>query len=301
MNAAATLDLHSDQEAGTARAFLFALGMHALLFAALWLGVSWKIQPPQSVEVELWASVPQTAAPLPPPPPQIDPTPVVKAPPAPPVTQPKPPPVDPDIALEKKRREDKLKADAQQREAELEARKRKEREQQDKLDAERKKLAEHKRQEEERKKLAEQKQRDDKKAQEAADRKRQAELFDKRVKELAAMAGKTAPAGQPGTGTDARTAGPRGDSGYGARVQQLIRNNTVFDVPRDLAANPEAVFRVDLDPAGYVITLRKLASSGLPGFDEAVERAIRKTEPFPPDASGRPPRSLDIHHRPKER
>ena len=62
--------------AGLGRGLLLALLAHGLLIAALSLGVSWRASPPEGVEAELWAAVPQVAAPraaepeppLPPPP-----------------------------------------------------------------------------------------------------------------------------------------------------------------------------------------------------------------------------------------
>ncbi|MFN8916087.1 MAG: TonB C-terminal domain-containing protein [Burkholderiales bacterium] len=38
----------------------------------------------------------------------------------------------------------------------------------------------------------------------------------------------------------------------------------------------------------------------MPGFDEAVERAIRKSEPFPADSSGKVPRNFQFTHRLKD-
>lgn len=264
-------DLRPPRERGTGRALLMAIAMHGLLFVGLWIGVAWKSEEPATVEAELWSSIPQYAAPAPKPPPQPEPASVPKpAPPAPVRTEPEV--AKPDIALERKREDERRKAEEKKRE-------------QDRLDQlEKEKQA----------KLAEQKRRDQEK-------KRDEERFNRQVQQLAAMAGETAPAGAPASGSSARTSGPRGDSAYAGRIAQRIRGNTVFDVPADLVGNPAVQFRVDLDPAGYVLSVRKMASSGLPGFDEAVERAIRKSEPFPADASGRPPSSLDIQHRPKDR
>ncbi|MEA5098776.1 MAG: TonB C-terminal domain-containing protein, partial [Burkholderiaceae bacterium] len=41
-------------------------------------------------------------------------------------------------------------------------------------------------------------------------------------------------------------------------------------------------------------------SSGLPGFDEAVFRAIQKSAPFPRDKDGKVPREITSKHRPKD-
>ena len=62
--------------AGLGRGLLLALLAHGLLIAALSLGVSWRVSPPEGIEAELWAAVPQIAAPRaaepePPPPPPV--------------------------------------------------------------------------------------------------------------------------------------------------------------------------------------------------------------------------------------
>jgi colicin import membrane protein len=44
----------------------------------------------------------------------------------------------------------------------------------------------------------------------------------------------------------------------------------------------------------------KHKSSGVPGFDEAVARAIQKSAPFPPDKTGSVPSGFTLVHRPKD-
>lgn len=161
-------------------------------------------------------------------------------------------------------------------------------------------IALERKREQERLKLEEQKKLKDEQKKKDLEKKKDEERFNRQVQQLAAMASETAPAGPPSTGTAAQTSGPKGDPSYASRVAQRIRGNTVYAIPPALSGNPQALFRVDLDPAGYVVNVHKLSSSGIPNFDDAVERAIRKSEPFPPDASGRPPRTLDIQQRPKD-
>ena len=272
-------DLRPPRERGTPRAMALAIVMHALLFAALWFGVAWRSEEPATIEAELWSSLPQTAAPAPRPPvqPPPDPQPAPTPPKPEPAPRVEPPPAkEADIALERKREE--ARRQEERRKAEET---RREQERQAQIERDKQAKAEQKKKEQEKKQAQ--------------------ERFDAELKKLAAMAGEATPAGKPGTGTAAQTSGPRGDATYAGRIAQRIRGNTVFDVPPDLAGNPAVQFRVDLDPAGYVLDVRKTASSGVPGFDAAVERAIRKSEPFPPDATGKPPRSLDIQHRPKDR
>jgi colicin import membrane protein len=127
------------------RAITLAVLAHAVLVVALTWGVNWKSSSDQpAVEAELWAAVPQQAAPRaaePPPPPAPEPTPEPQPAPAPP---PPPPPAprqaepdtrDADIALQKqKKREEELK---KKREQELEQDK-KDKERRERLEQEKK-------------------------------------------------------------------------------------------------------------------------------------------------------------------
>jgi colicin import membrane protein len=47
-------------------------------------------------------------------------------------------------------------------------------------------------------------------------------------------------------------------------------------------------------------TPRKLRSSGIAAFDDAVLRAIELSQPFPPDKSGTVPSGFPVIHRPKD-
>ena len=53
-------------------------------------------------------------------------------------------------------------------------------------------------------------------------------------------------------------------------------------------------------PDGTIIGRRLLKSSGVPAWDEAVLRAIDKTEVLPRDTDGRVPPSLEISFRPRD-
>ncbi len=274
MSATATFDprdLRPPREQGTGRAMLLAFAMHALLVAGLWVGVAWRTEEPLTVEAELWSSIPQTAAPAPRPAPEPERVPTPEPPrPAPaPKVQDAPEAKAPDIALERKKEDERRKAEELKREQERQ-----------KLEDEKKLKAEQQKK--------------------ALDKKKEEERFNASLQRLTAMASETAPAGAPSSGSAAQTSGPKGDPSYAARVAQRIRGNTVFAIPPDLNGNPRVLFRVDLDPAGYVLNVHKLSGSGLVNFDDAVERAIRKSEPYPSDASGKPPRVLDVQQRPKD-
>ena len=125
------------------RAITLAVLAHVLLILAIAFGVNWRNSEPATVAAELWSATPQAAAPraveAPPtpqpeakPPPEPVAKPVVKA--AEPVTPPKPPPTlpDPQIAIEKAKREETKRVAAEQEQR---------REKAERLEAEREKRA----------------------------------------------------------------------------------------------------------------------------------------------------------------
>jgi colicin import membrane protein len=283
------------------RAITLAVLVHAVLIGALTWGVNWKSSSDQpAVEAELWAAVPQQAAPRavePPPPPPPPPTPEVKTP-----TPPPPPPpraVEPpdtreaDIAIEreKKRLEQEKKAREQQQEREKRERERKEEERRDRVEQEKKEqrekqLAEQKKAEQEKqKKLAE----DKRKADEAAKRKAEAEekqLAKQREDNLRRMQGLAiGTGGETATGTAARSAGPSGS--YGGKVAAKVKPNIVY--PDAISGNPRAEVEVRLSPDGTIVSKRLVRSSGNKAWDDAVLRALEKTESLPRDTDGRVP------------
>jgi len=84
------------------------------------------------------------------------------------------------------------------------------------------------------------------------------------------------------------------------RIRGRIRGNIILlsEVP----GNPEAIFDVTLIPSGDVIDVRKKKSSGNAAYDEAVERAIRKSSPLPrPDDAALFQRQLELRFRPQDR
>ncbi len=258
------------------RGLAMALAVHALLIIAIAFGVSWRSSNPAGVEAELWAAVPQIAAPKPVAP-EPTPQPVVKKvePPAPPPKVETPKQEDAQIAIEKARREEqKRKEEQQRRDEEL---KRQKEEQQRKL-AEAEKL---------KKEQADQKKREAADAA-AAEKRRQEQL-----QRMAALAGDGAP---NSTGTAAKTAGP--SASYAGRIKARILPNIVF--PDSVSGNPQATVEVKAAPDGTIIGRRLLKSSGVPAWDEAVLRAIDKTEILPRDTDGRVPSSLEISFRPHD-
>jgi colicin import membrane protein len=242
--------------------FVFSVLVHLALVAALALGVRWHASEPEGLEAELWAAVPQIAAP-----PVVEPPPVVK--PEPPVVTP-PPVVKPErvpdaqIAIERAKREEKLRK--QKALAEEEAEKR---------------LAEKKKALEEEKK---------RKAEEA----RLAALHEAQVKRILAQAGATGDPASPGRAT--QTAGP--SAGYAGRIRARIKPNIVYSEAG--GGNPLATVEVRLAPEGTIIGKRLVKSSGIAAWDEAVLRAIDKTEVLPRDIDGRVPPLIEIDFRPRD-
>ncbi len=309
------------------RAITLAVLVHAVLVGALTWGVNWKSSSDQpAVEAELWAAVPQQAAPRavePPPPPPPPPAPEVRT----PTPQPPPPPpraVEPpdtreaDIAIEreKKRLEQEKKTREQQAEREKRERELKEEERRDRADKEKKERLEKEREKKEtekeqrEKQLAEQKKaeqekqkklaEDKRKADEAAKRKAEAEekqLAKQREDNLRRMQGlAVGTGGETATGTAARSAGPSGS--YGGKVAAKVKPNIVY--PDAMSGNPRAEVEVRLSPDGTIVGKRLVQSSGNKAWDDAVLRALDKTETLPRDVDGRVPPSLTIGFRPQD-
>ncbi len=260
---------------GTARALILALIAHALLIAALTWGVQWRRDSENmAVEAELWSSTVQQAAPpavRPPaehtPSPPRPPQPQAVRPPAPAATPAQP---QPDIALE---RQKKLREEKERREREETERKRAEEKKE--LEARKRQQEEAERKEIEQRKLAEQKH---KAAAAQAAKDRQAQLD--RLLSMAAGNGSA-----NSTGTAARSAGPSGS--YPARIAAAVRPNVVYSDAEISNANPRAEFDVRLASDGTIISVKLSRPSGVPAWDEAAERALRKTGKLPPDIDGR--------------
>ena len=293
------------------RAITLAVLVHAVLIGALTWGVNWKNTADQpAVEAELWAAVPTQAAPRaveppppPPPPPVQQATP--PAPPPPPVRATEPPDTrEADIAIEreKKRLEQEKKAREQQELREKRERERKEEERRERLEQEKKERQQKEREKEKEqreKQLAEQKKaeqdkqkklaEDKRKADEAAKRKAEAEekllakMREDNMRRMQGLAGATG--AENATGTAQRSAGPSGS--YGGKVAAKVKPNIVY--PDVISGNPRAEVEVRLSPDGTIVGKRLVQSSGNKAWDDAVLRALDKTETLPRDVDGRVP------------
>ncbi|MDI1270198.1 MAG: cell envelope integrity protein TolA [Polaromonas sp.] len=288
------------REPGALRSFGLAVLVHLLLIAALTWGVNWKHSNPDiSFEAELWSSVPQEAAPKlveappPPPPPPPPPEPVVKAPPPPPAP-------DVDIALE---REKKRKLELKKKEAEL-AKAKAEldrlKELQAKKDKELKAKEElAKRKAEEAKKLEAKKADDKKQDAKDAEKKKLADAAAEKqrqdnIKRAMGLAGATGSADAKGTAQKA--SGP--SASYGGKVRAKVKPNIVFT--EDISGNPTAEVEVRTALDGSIISQRLIKSSGNKAWDDAVIKAIIRTETMPRDVDGRVPTPMILEFRPKD-
>lgn len=309
------------------RAISLAVLVHLALIGALTWGVNWKASSDQpAVQAELWSAVPQQAAP-PEVTPPTPPTPPVPPPPEPrPVPVPPPPPPPPpravapdtreaDIAIEREKKrleqEKKARAEKLEREKRERERERKEDEREERLEKEKKeKLAEQKKAEQDKqKKLAEEKRKaedakDAKEAKDAAAKKQQRaeaeakQLAAQREANLNRMRGLAGSTGnEKSTGTALRDSGPSGS--YGGLVAAKVKPNIVY--PDAISGNPRAEVEVRLSPDGTIVGKRLVQSSGNKAWDDAVLRALDKTETLPRDVGGRaPPSSLTIGFRPQD-
>jgi len=279
MNAAAErLEFTPPATPGLLRALLLALLAHGLLVAALTWGVQWKRDAQQlSAEAELWAAVPQeAAAPEPPPlPPAAEP---VQQPPAPP-PEVEPPKVD--IALEREKQR-------LQKQKQLEREKQQEKLQQEKLRQEQLKAEKLKQAQADKAKLAQEK----KKAEQETKRLEAQRL--QNLQRMAGMAGATG--GANASGIALKSAGP--SASYAGRIRARIKPNIVFT--EELQGNPTAEVEVRTAPDGTIVGRKVTQSSGVKEWDEAVLKAIDKTQVLPRDIDGSMPSALLLVFRPKD-
>jgi len=254
---------------------LMAVIVHLGLLAALAFGVSWHASEPEGVSAELWSAVPQIAAP-----PAVEPPPVEQPRPQKQVVEETPPPKpvqrEADISIEKER-EKKLK---QQQEDER-------RKEQDKREKE--KLLKEKEQAQK-----------DKAEKEQALRKQKEEqaLRDKlREEQLKRMMGQVGGTGAPNAAGNAqKDSGP--SAGYAGRIKARIKPNIVLT--DEVSGNPQAEVEVRCAPDGTILGRKIVKSSGAKEWDEAVLRAIDKTEVLPRDTDGRVPGTIIVSFRPRE-
>ena len=234
---------------GFVRSLGLALLAHGALVLMLTIGVQWRRElPPVTVEAELWAAVPELAAP----PADVPPTP----PPLAPVVQPTaPPPVrtaDADIAIAKEK--NRIQKEKQQE---------REKQEQEKLKADKLKKEKEKQEIERR----------------------------KNIDRMTALAG-SGPEASPGSAAQSKGPSP----GYAGRIQARIKPNITYT--EIIVGNPVAEVEVRSAPDGTILSSKITKSSGVKSWDDAVLRAIEKTEVLPRDLDGRVPSPMIIALRP---
>jgi len=98
------------------------------------------------------------------------------------------------------------------------------------------------------------------------------------------------------TGTTARSAGP--SAAYAGRIKARIKPNILLTDTID--GNPVAEVEVRSAPDGTIIARKLIKSSGVKEWDEAVLRAIDKTEILPRDTDGSMPSPMVIAFKPRD-
>lgn len=272
-----------------------ALGLaalvHILLILFLVVGVSWQHQDDASMAVEMWSDIPGTpgsaasAPPPPPPPPKVaeaQPEPTPKA-----ETKATPTPVDkPDIALKQdKKKPEPKKEEVKKPEPKPEVKKEEPKKPEPKKETPKKPDTKPTPETPPSK--------NDKPVPPSRKYDPMAEL-NKDIKDLnhsrglaSARAQAAKELGGKGSGSAGNSAGNgnggggghKGDPGYAAKIRAKVRGNVIE--PPGLTGNPSAVFVVTQLPSGEVINVRKVKSSGIPAYDDALERAINKSSPLP--------------------
>ena len=294
-------------EPARGRSFAMAAAAHVLLFAALGLVTRWTTQEQVvTAEAELWSAVPQQAAPrLVEPEPAPAPEPEPKPEPPKPTPRPAPAPEpevqkhDAEIALKKQKEEEKKKA-LEKEKAEKLRKEKLEKEKAEKEKAEKeKKLKEEKAKEQKAKEDKERERKkveaDKRKAEEAKDKAEAARadaLRKENLKRMQGLAGATG--GENSTGTALKSSGP--SASYAGRLVARIKPNIAY--PGDVVGNPRAEVEVKVGADGTILSRRIVQSSGNKAWDDAVLRAIDKTEVLPRDTDGRVPPVIVLGFRP---
>jgi|GEM_PF-2925140 len=85
---------------------------------------------------------------------------------------------------------------------------------------------------------------------------------------------------------------------YGGKVRAKVKPNIVFT--EDIAGNPTAEVEVRTALDGRIISQRLIKPSGSKVWDEAVIKAIIRTETMPRDVDGRVPSPMILEFRPRD-
>jgi colicin import membrane protein len=261
----------------TVGSFGMALAMHALLFGAISYVVRWNTQDPAPVVAELWVGTPTPIEPPPPPPPppppKVEPQPEPPKPNADIVTKEEkkePPPPPPPPKVEEKPPPPPPPKKVEEKPPPPPPPKKVEPKKDD---------------------IADLLKKQEQKARAEREAIRQAEA-DRIAQQMSQE--------KPLTGAPQSGGGAARDADYRARLVALIKSRIVYAVPDGTSTSVYADVQVELLPTGEVTSIRFLKPSELPEYDAAVERAIRRTDPFPRKPDGTIDRTITIRFRPVE-
>jgi outer membrane biosynthesis protein TonB len=88
---------------------------------------------------------------------------------------------------------------------------------------------------------------------------------------------------------------------YASKIAALIKSHTAFTMSEGETRNDTVKYRISLNSDGAIASIEKMKSAVVPGFDQAVFKAIQMSQPFPKDGSGKVPKEFIIVDRPIER
>lgn len=273
-----------EAERWTGPGLWLALGVHGLLLLALALSMNWKMSDPAPVEAEVWSEIPRVAggaAPPPPPPPREQPV-VRRAPEPVKAADPEPEPRRaPDLVIAKtppKKAEPRKPEPKPEPKPEV-VKKPEPQKTEPRKDAPK----------------AETVAKPSKATDPASRSLSAAELEAQRQANLQRMMSSLG-GGSGGPGAAARSTGP--SAGYAGRIIARIKPNIVFT--ESLNGNPQAVVEVRCAPDGRIMSRRLVSSSGVAAWDEAVLRALDRTEVLPADVDGRVPTLMQLSFKPRD-
>lgn len=273
-----------EAERWTGPGLWLALGVHGLLLLALALSMNWKMSDPAPVEAEVWSEIPRVAggaAPPPPPPPREQPV-VRRAPEPVKAADPEPEPRRaPDLVIAKT---PPKKAEPRKPEPKPEPKPEVVKKPEPQKPAPRKDAPK-----------AEAVAKPSKATDPASRSLSAAELEAQRQANLQRMMSSLG-GGSGGPGAAARSTGP--SAGYAGRIIARIKPNIVFT--ESLNGNPQAVVEVRCAPDGRIMSRRLVSSSGVAAWDEAVLRALDRTEVLPADVDGRVPTLMQLSFKPRD-
>ena len=279
-----------EAERWTGPGLWLALGVHGLLLLALALSMNWKMSDPAPVEAEVWSEIPRVAggaAPPPPPPPREQPV-VRRAPEPVKAADPEPEPRRaPDLVIAKtppKKAEPRKPEPKPEPEPKPQAKPEVAKKPEPQKPAPRKDAPK-----------PETVAKPSKATDPASRSLSAAELEAQRQANLQRMMSSLG-GGSGGPGAAARSTGP--SAGYAGRIIARIKPNIVFT--ESLNGNPQAVVEVRCAPDGRIMSRRLVSSSGVAAWDEAVLRALDRTEVLPADVDGRVPTLMQLSFKPRD-